>query len=399
MKTKILFSILLASSIATHIAFLGQPAAVVFDEVHYGKFINGYLEQRYFFDIHPPLGKEILWAGAWLAGYQHASYSFENIGDMVNATPLRAFPLMAGIILPLILYAFARSLKYSHEAAFTVGMLVVLENALLAHSRLALPDMFLLVFGFAAATLALKNHPIPAGLFAGMAAAVKWTGFAFIGFIALAKPKQLVIILPLAAAVYIAAFVPHFTILSQPGPGDAFMSKEFQTKQQNLFEKTIELNKLYYTTNRDLTFDHPYSSKWYSWPVMQRPIFYWVADDARVYLLGNPVIWWASSAAVLMLLFFTRDRTALLLIAGYLGSFLPFILIGRVLFLYHYFTALCFAMLILVYLISKSKHATKIYAALLFASFLAFLYFAPLTYGLPLTPDQYEPRVWFSTWR
>ncbi len=34
-----------------------EPAAVVFDEHHFGRFVNRYFTGSYFFDIHPPLAK------------------------------------------------------------------------------------------------------------------------------------------------------------------------------------------------------------------------------------------------------------------------------------------------------------------------------------------------------
>ena len=39
---------------------LAYPRQVVWDEHHFGKFVNGYLSGAYFFDIHPPLGKLLL---------------------------------------------------------------------------------------------------------------------------------------------------------------------------------------------------------------------------------------------------------------------------------------------------------------------------------------------------
>ena len=58
-----------------------------------------------------------------------------------------------------------------------------------------------------------------------------------------------------------------------------------------------------------------------------------------------------------------------------------------------------FAILILVYLIEKQEHAKKIFIGLAIASAVAFIYFAPLTYGLPLSPKAYEARVWLRGWK
>ena len=35
---------------------LGIPRNVIFDEVHFGKAVFNYLENKHFFDLHPPLG-------------------------------------------------------------------------------------------------------------------------------------------------------------------------------------------------------------------------------------------------------------------------------------------------------------------------------------------------------
>ena len=161
-----------------------------------------------------------------------------------------------------------------------------------------------------------------------------------------------------------------------------------------------------YTANATLTATHPYSSKWYTWPFMERPIFYWVSGASRIYLLGNPIIWWSSTVAVLIILINTLlsglrrlDRTALFLISAWLINLLPFIGIGRVMFLYHYLTALIWAILILAYLIDKSKQPRRSAAILTTLALATFVFFAPLTYGLPMSDQAYNLRAWFSSWK
>jgi dolichyl-phosphate-mannose-protein mannosyltransferase len=212
-----------------------------------------------------------------------------------------------------------------------------------------------------------------------------------------------------------------FSLLTKSGAGDAFMSPGFQKtlegsqysdnaniQASNIFEKFYELNAEMYKANQGLTATHPYSSQWFSWPLMLRPIYYWVNGNSRIYLLGNPVIWWASTIAILMLIMgLIKDRwqrvasnkIKYLFVGAYILNMLPFIGVNRVMFLYHYFTAYIFAILVLVWLISQNKNYKNIFIALLIASAVSFVFFAPLTYGLNLSPRAYEARVWLESWR
>lgn len=446
--------VILFLSIATHFAFFGHPDETVFDEVHFGKFVSGYYTGEYYFDIHPPLGKLMIAGFGKLFDFK-PEFSFAQIGDQFpdkKYMALRFLPSLAGTLLPIVIFLLALQLKFSSRAAFVAGLLVALENALLVQTRYILMDGFLLLFGFLSllfyfksrSTLYVTRYKILMAVFGGFAISIKWTGLTFLAlpfFIELFqtwKQKELkrvlkfpLYFLVIPSIIYFSVFVLHFSLLTKPGPGDAFMSPSFRS--ENIVKKFVELNVQMYQSNQRLTATHPYSSQWYIWPFMTRPIFYWVKGNARIYFFGNPAVWWASTAAVLLLLWQTLKRIAnstfrkrftlpwprlglaeggydsrlMVLLGGYILNLLPFIGIKRVMFLYHYLTALIFAILILCYLIDQNpldmlgarKNAKRNFGILLGAVVIVFLFFAPLSYGLKLTPKAYEARTWFASWR
>ena len=57
------FLLLAVLSFTVHFAFLSYPAQVVFDEVHFGKFVAGYFTHQYFFDIHPHCSCHLIMIG------------------------------------------------------------------------------------------------------------------------------------------------------------------------------------------------------------------------------------------------------------------------------------------------------------------------------------------------
>jgi dolichyl-phosphate-mannose-protein mannosyltransferase len=451
MGHKWIIIIILIASMAVHFAFFGRPNETVFDEVHFGKFVSGYYTGEYYFDIHPPLGKLIIAGFAKLFDFQ-PQYSFVSIGDQFPDSKymvLRFLPSLAGILLPLVIFLLILELGLSRAAALAGALFVIFDNGLLTQSRLILLDPFLLLFGFASLLFYFKytknripsKGPRPTGLFglntkyliltaifSGLALSIKWTGLSFIAlpllvetynqlkeyltnptyikfvrnFLNLAKFASFFII---SLAIYFSVFALHFALLPKPGPGDAFMRPGFQ--QNNMVKNILYLNIEMYKSNQRLSASHPYSSQWYTWPFMTRPIYYWVKDTARIYFLGNPVIWWASAAAVAVGIKYLTlsakkrklDKILVILLGGYFLNLLPFIGVKRVMFLYHYLTALIFAILILCYLADKNKNSRKIFMGIVIAAITAFLFFSPLSYGLPLSDEAYKVRVWFASWR
>jgi dolichyl-phosphate-mannose-protein mannosyltransferase len=435
--------VLVALGLLIHLLFLGTPNSAVFDEVHFGKFISGYFTHEYYFDIHPPLGKMLLAGWGWVWGFK-PGFSFANIGDVFpdrTYIALRLLPSLAGAFLPLVVYGIARRMGMRKAAAFLAGFLVAVDNALLAQSRYILLDAFLLLCGFSAVYCYLwwrqKGSPwlLPlAGILGALAMSVKWTGMTFLGIIVLlellhlwqdrkgtAKRRIRVVVaslIVLPVITYAIPFAAHFMLLAKSGPGDAFMSARFQ---HGLFGsqytdddltplpmpmKIFELNREMYRANQRLTASHPYSSEWYTWPLMQRTVFYWVKDMGRIYLMGNPVVWWLSSLAVLVALADTlarrvirAERRQLALLGAWAVNILPFIFIGRVMFLYHYLTSLVWAVLLLALLVDRLRRPTKAVIAIGALALAAFIFFAPLSYGLQLTEKGHNARIWFASWR
>ena len=439
MSNKWLLFIVLGIGLVTHFAFFGHPNQTVFDEVHFGKFVSGYYTGEYYFDIHPPLGKLMIAGFAKIFNFK-PEFSFAQIGEQFpdnKYLALRFLPSLAGALLPVVIFLLALQLKFTPRAAFIAGFLVSIENTLLVQTHYMLMDGFLLFFGFLALLFYFRRKFLWMAIFGALAASIKWTGLTFLALPFLIETYQTfkpvyphtqqvslnfwrlcrqyllsvgVYFLLIPLVLYFSVFAVHFSLLTKPGPGDAFMSQDFHN--ENVFKKFVELNIQMYQSNQRLTATHPYGSRWYSWPFMARPIFYWVsgpgegsreagiASDSRIYLLGNPVVWWASTMAVLMsLMYVLRHKIIKILLGGYFLNLLPFIGIKRVMFLYHYLTGLIFAILILAYLVEKQKHAGKIFIGLAIASAVAFIYFAPLTYGLPLSPKAYDARIRLPSWR
>ena len=408
--------------------------------------MSGYYTHEYYFYIHPPLGKLIIAGFGKLFDFQ-PEFSFGQIGEKFpdhTYLSLRFLPSLAGALLPLIIFLLAIELGLSNRGAFLAGTLIALENALLTQSRYILLDPFLLLFGFTGLLFYFKfrhlevqplsggstSKLLVASIFFGLALSIKWTGLTFLALaglielLTLIKTRTMAPIVRLGRlalffvavplAIYFAVFAVHFSLLSQPGPGDAFMTQNFQ--QKNVLSKFTELNEEMYRANKGLTATHSYGSPWYTWPLMLRPIYYWVDSDIsdvaqrKIYLIGNPVIWWASTFSILYLVsgVLYRERsatkyklqnTSYILLGGWFLNLLPFIGISRVMFLYHYLTALIFAILMLAYLFDSMKKPQTAIIIMIVISAVSFAYFAPLSYSLPLEESSFQNRMWLKSWQ
>jgi dolichyl-phosphate-mannose--protein O-mannosyl transferase len=102
---------------------------------------------------------------------------------------------------------------------------------------------------------------------------------------------------------------------------------------------------------------HPYSSKWWTWPFLLRPVWYHFKDvpgDAShvvgVWGGGNPLLWWGGFAAIIVALargIRERHLASVFLVTAFILHYVVWSWIGRTLFQYHYLPSLYASLLAL----------------------------------------------------
>ncbi|KAI0092678.1 glycosyltransferase family 39 protein [Irpex rosettiformis] len=196
-------------------------------------------------------------------------------------------------------------------------------------------------------------------------------------------------------------------------------------KRPGFIAKFLELQQVMWTTNAGLTERHAFDSRPDAWPRLRRGINFWVKDNRQIYLLGNPLVWWLSTAAVtfyaairgLLIIRAKRgykdfentkvvkyDTLCGFLFVGWSLHYFPFYLMGRQLFLHHYFPALYFAILLccgvfdLVTSALRPRVRLQIAALLVILAIWNYAYLSPLAYGLPWTKQKCKNAQWLKTW-
>ena len=275
------------------------------------------------------------------------------------------------------------------------------------------------------------------GLFTGLGIASKWTaaygalGLAALYFGKLAftwldarrmgtSPRPLLVrmaklcgwcclfFIALPLGIYFCAFLPVTTLPHNAG---------------NLLWAFWNYQVTMFNYHSKLVATHTFSSPWYEWPFDIRPIWYFSGDTSQGYstisALGNPLLWWAGIAALVgTVSIWHREhpRWAGVVLAGFGSVYLPWVLVPRLTFIYHYFTAVPFLVIALCgifFLLEqrtpfareltfpggiRCRGVTLLLAAVTAGCLVLFALYFPVISGSPTTRNYANALELFETW-
>jgi hypothetical protein len=206
------------------------------------------------------------------------------------------------------------------------------------------------------------------------------------------------IVIPIG--IYVASYIPIMKI------GAGFDLSYVWRNQVNM-----------YNYHSGLTSDHPFASPWYEWPLIIKPMWFYSNDVVRgtgrmasIATFGNPAVWWVGTLAMIYLFVDTYlqrkpSRAAIFVIIAFLSQYLPWVLVPRSMFIYHYFASIPFIVIAIVYAIRnferrmKRKDKINIYIMIyLGIVLLLFAFFYPVLTGTVI-PSWYGKLLkWMPTW-
>ena len=383
---------------------LGIPGEEVFDEVYHAKtalqYLNGESPTEW---VHPPTAKLLIAVGVWLFGYLPWAW--------------RLMPALAGVALAPVFYLFARRVLVTERAAVLATVLLLCDGVYLVQSRIAMTNIFAVLFQVSSALFILRAALPPrlsapdmaaAGLFLGLALSTRWTSLwaaGFLGLVLLAvrrlriiKPRELALtvlaFLVLPAGIYVLSYVPWM-------------------RQGHELKELLPLQKAIWRYHADLRATHPYFSRWYTWPLLYRPTWYYFKQTGEtirgIVALGNPALWWASVPVTVWALVTgakEKDPRRLFSGLGFCAMYLPWGISPRTLNYSHYlFEAIPYACLSLGGLLDREWAAkwARVYVALVVV---LFFFFLPFLVALPIPARWYfhdlgggvRPWTWFPKW-
>ena len=405
-----------------------------FDEIYFVKTAEQYLHLQIPFEwTHPPLGKLIQASSILIFGFDPFGWRIMGV-------------IFATLMIALI-YLLGKKLLGTWIGGFTAAFLLTFDFMHFTMARMGTADTYLVFFSLASQLFFLiylknvlkdgwKTNTLPlflAIIFFALGFSTKWLVlYGFAGQLAilvvlrlsevkkmkdrfsekvyafLDRPYSVIVgFLLVAIAIYFLTYIPDMLA------GRTFL--DIFGLQGAMFEY-----------HSKLTATHAFSSPWFSWPFMfdplnagvHVPVWLQVASlpdgiKSTITLMGNPAVWWVGFAAIITLtimyvpkIFGKRfqlknNLPAIFIIVFFFFQWLPYVLISRVVFIYHFYVNIPFLCLASAFLISKywGNKWVKMLAIAYFALVIAlFVLFYPVISGMPTSSSTIDGLKWFGGW-
>lgn len=432
----------------TRLWMIADPSQVIFDEVHFGNFSAWYIQNRFHFDIHPPLGKMLMGFIAGATQYKGDIDFANKFGENYFVNELffvsqRITPAVFSAMTSPLLFCAMRCLSIPSFFAASAGLILTTDISLIVEGKFILSDGMLHFFTclhiYAFCLFMNKATPLRtvfAGITLGAAMACKYTA---LGLIAVDGMSQLVwmitdwpsipdilergsLMLAPCGITFYFAWVLHFVITPYTGYNSEYIiqrhastlipwGKENVTYWGNrligsgFIDRIIEWNIVMNRINMRSDIPHPYESYPKYWPlIMDKYVGFYHQPDRNIHCVGSPATYWLSTAGIALTfvaaIFRKIDWRNILLTWAWAVSYFPFVLVPRTMFMYHYLVPLMFAIMNMCTLIHTALPvgvSDSIMMLVLVLSIACYVYFRPWIYGLHC-PSCASTHMWSHHW-
>ena len=361
-----------------------QYNSAYFDEIYHARTAYENVENIYPYEIsHPPLGKLIISVGIRIFGMTPFGWRFMGT--------------LFGVLMLPLLYLLLKNLFSSTAIASCGTLMFAFDFMHFVQTRIATIDTYAVFFillsylfmyrwltgsgGRAKCSLAL------CGVSFGVGCACKWTvvyagaGLALIWLLywifrgrdmyGVRRGAQFlrelfanilfccVFFVLVPVVIYYLSYYPYGKASGLSGVS-MYFTREY-------LDIVINNQKYMFSYHSGLVSTHPYSSHWYQWLFDIRPILYYSQyfSDGEKACFGaftNPILCWAGLLAVLTMSWqgiFRKDKKALFIFIGYLSQLLPWVLVSRLTFAYHYFPCMVFIVLAVCHVMNTMRRTWR----------------------------------------
>lgn len=374
-----------------------------FDEVYFARTAYEYVENIPTYEwTHPPLGKLIQAIPIFIT--KHLSpFNYRLMGNI------------SGTLMIIIMYLFGKELFKKRKYSIFASLLMFFDTFHFVQTRMGTVDSHLVLFMMISALGMIKYcnnkkmiNLLISGIFFGLSVCVKWTGLycglglAIIYFTYMIKNKEFNLKHILSGFSFFVVIPLIFYI------GLYLLFPNNNINYTNNLKSIMKQQEQMYNYHSKLDAEHFFSSDWYTWPISYKPVWYHEAivdttSKETISGIGNIVIWWVGIVAMISLIpkLLKKDKNSFYLLVLILSLWLPYVFIGRIMYMYHYFPVLPFMMLAITGLFKhidekyKLTYLIPIYLIFVIAFFIIYY---PVITGNVVSIDYLKKIELFKSW-